>query len=289
MALSKKEKILLFLASVVLLGLIVALSMSLTTGFRSNSEKPPLQSSDGSAITITEDDLRAEEESKGSYMPEYLANIESVVLDRLSRAEYAELDSYLKRFYDEYTDGEGAETGLAMSYNEVIDMYRSDLASIRSITDAEDPSINIKDYFYPETLASAFIYSTITAKIDAVLDRSSLILPAVRSGKVLETDMRKVELTNEQTLEAIDDIKGRLPWLNIIGVAQYDFHAFRTDFRITLVCLDNYLWSVARVDCLNDESNDAYLTIEQLKEFEARARASGQSDFDYDAFYQMAA
>jgi len=236
------------------------------------------------ADVILESDLEEEQEGvEEVYTPELLGDFDATIMELLSAAKYDELEGRLRSLSVEHKDGEGGDTGLAVSYDTVIEMYRSDLSIIRSIPESSEPQTLLKDYFFPETLASAFVYTPISTKLDAILDNSSLVNPAVLSDKVLETNLRRVPHTPQELSEITAASAESLPDLTVTGVAQYDYYAYKMEWRLTLVCLDNYMWSIQRLDRIDgDQSN--LPTVDFVKNLRSQMRNQGM-DFDADAMF----
>ncbi len=279
MLFSKKDRWLLAAGCMLLVGVIAALAFYLTASM--SAEKKWTEPED--AVTH---ETKSEPGEDAVFEADTVASLDEYILDKLSLAEYKTLDSHLAMLANTYRDGDGGETGLDTSYSGVIDMYRADLAVIMGIQTSQNPDLSLQGYYFPETLASAFIYSDVSAKMDAILEPWSVIIPGILSADVLSTNLRFANLTAGEKFVLLGLMQEKLPDKTLTGVEQMSFHAYEADWSITLVCLDNYLWYVAEMNCLNG-NDGAFMTAETLKAAKAAAIMSGQS-FDADAFYKVA-
>ena len=201
--LSDMQKLSIFAAGfVVLLLLIVALLMSSITRETENADKTGGQLGgllNGDALfdpdPVTKEDLEEEYQSRTEMTPQTQAMLEGSVLTYLSRGDFSGLDELLAEQEALYRNAEGDDAQAMEDWQARFAMYRSDIVATQNLTE-DNAKIVFQQYTCPEVLAAAIAYSPASVKMDAFLDYSSAILPAVPDNQKDAVSLEPVTLEN---------------------------------------------------------------------------------------------
>ena len=171
---------------------------------------------------ITAEDLEEEYQSRPEITPEMQGTIDQTVLKLSSLGSFSELDKYLAEQESAYKNAEGDESQGVEDWLSKSAMLRADIATTVSLNE-RNAAISWISYTSPEILAAAIAYSPISLKVDAFMDYSSAMFPAVSPEDASAVNLRPAE---------IEDPAGMLAEINngssekFYGLSAYDMTLF---------------------------------------------------------------
>lgn len=225
---------------VFLLLLIVALLMSSIYKESNNTEKAdgqlggllsdtPLSDPD----PVTKEDLEKEYQSRDEMTSYTQEMLESSILTYLSRGDFSGLDSLLAEQETQYKNAEGDDAQAIEDWQARFAMYRADIASTKNLTKDNAKTV-FQTYMCPDVLAAAIAYSPASVKLDAFIDYSAAILPAVPANQSDFVNLEPVDLEDAGTMmQAINQYTS----VNYIDLVAYDMTLY--GYRCRLIMLSD--------------------------------------------------
>lgn len=150
---------------------------------------------------VTKEDLQAQNELKAEMSYATQDMLEASIMQYLSRGDFSGLDSFIASQDAIYKNGQGDAAQALENWQSQFDMIRADLATIANLT-PENASTSFTQFNYPEILAAAIVYSPISVKQDAFIDRSAVMFPAVSSDEANSVSLKPLALENASALLA---------------------------------------------------------------------------------------
>lgn len=153
---------------------------------------------------VTAEDLDEEYQSRPEITMEMQDTIDQTVLKLCSLGEFAQLDKYLAEQESAYKNAEGDAAQGVEDWVTKSSMLRTDIATTVNLNE-DNTSISWISYTFPEILAAAIAYSPISLKMDAFVDYSAVLFPAVSSKDASAVNMQPADLENSsEVLEKIN-------------------------------------------------------------------------------------
>lgn len=237
--LSDMQKLAVFAGGfIVLLLLVVALLMASISRETDNADKTdgqfggllsdtPLSDPD----PVTKEDLDEEYQSRDEMTSQTQDMLENNILTYLSRGDFSGLDSLLAKQEAQYKNAEGDDAQAVEDWQARFAMYRADIVSTENLTE-DNANTVFQTYMCPEVLAAAIAYSPASVKLEAFLDYSSAILPAVPNSQRDAVNLEAVTLEDAGTMmQTINQYTS----VNYIDLVAYDMTLY--GYRCRLIML----------------------------------------------------
>lgn len=176
----------------------------------------------GAPPAITAEDLEGEYQSRPEITSEMQGTIDQTVLKLSSLGNFSELDKYLSEQESAYKNAEGDESQGVEDWLSKSAMLRADIATTVNLNE-RNAAISWISYTSPEILAAAIAYSPISLKVDAFMDYSSAMFPAVSHEAASAVNLQPAEIENPaEMLAEINNSSSE----KFYGLSAYDMTLF---------------------------------------------------------------